>query len=160
MSNKIERYLHKNIYNENDSIAIILYEYKEIREFLKLCMKYDMFTNEQFILWRIKIPFVKNFHDVFKYAHSSNIYNPASEEFKGNLILIGTITNRDSQSLNLIWSYTSAFFDTERRISKDEYSYQIESAKIFTLKEFEKTIRNILGLKTSNQNQKIENLKI
>jgi len=160
MSNKIERYLRKKVFSKNDRIAIILYKYKEIKKFLELCKKYNIFTDERFMVWRSGRPFIEKYYEVFQYQDGPNNHNPAREEFEGNLVVSGAITNRDSYHLNLIWSYTSSFFDTERRISKDEYDYQSECTKVITLNEFEEIIKKVLNIKTSKQNQKIKNLKI
>ena len=158
MSNKIERYLRKNIFNKYKRIVFILYKHKEVKKFLELCKKYNIFVNEKFITWYSGNPFIKKFYNVLEYQDGLDKYNPISEKFEGNLILSGAIINRDSSHLNLRWGYDSLFFGTERKILKNESDYQIEGNKIFTLNEFERIIKKVLNIKLSKQ--KIENLKI
>ena len=159
MSNKIERYLRKKVFSKNDRISIILHKHEEIKKFLELCKKYDIFTNEKSILWCSGNPFIKDFYDIIlEFQDDQDKYNPSSEEFIGNLIIFGTITNKDSSYLNLRWSYDSSFFKTRCKIPKNKTNYQTNYTETFTLNEFEEIIKKALNIKPSKQ--KIKNLKI
>jgi len=160
MINPVELYLKKYIYKKYDSISFILYKSKEISEFINLCKTYDFFTSTERMKWGSSHTFLPNLLDICRHDTQESIYEPPSPDFEGNLILNAYYSRRkNTKKFFLTWSYSSKYFTTTRKISKEEAKSYGKNI-VLTIDELKDIIKKSNDIIDKNKNQKIKNLKI
>jgi len=169
----VEKYLQKNIFDKYERLSFILYKYKEVKKFLELCEKHNIFLSPENMTWGLSKPFFKNFFTVCNSYDYMDKFNPVKSSFEGNLVISGNLRrnneknfcgNKLSDELSLEWYYTSEFFEvTDRRINSSEYEFFNNSSLIITLNDFKDIIKeayNWFNFRNKSNYKKIENLKI